>query len=64
VDEFAARVARVDGTVARTTIDASFPASADLAMVLIGDAARIRNDVRKYGPVTEMKLTDPRFGPQ
>ena len=36
---------------------------ADLAMVLIGDAARIRDDVRKYGPVTEMKITDPRFAP-
>jgi zinc protease len=64
VDGFAARVATVDGPTARATIDAAFPASADLVMVLIGDAARIRDDVRKYGPVTEMKLTDPRFAPQ
>ena len=64
VDGFAARVARVDGPAARATIDAAFPASADLVMVLIGDAARIRDDVRKYGPVTEMKLTDPRFAPR
>jgi len=64
VDGFAARVARVDGPTARATIDAAFPASADLVMVLIGDAARIRDDVRKYGPVTEMKLTDPRFAPR
>jgi predicted Zn-dependent peptidase len=64
VDGFAARVARVDGPTARATIDAAFPASADLVLVLIGDAARIRDDVRKYGPVTEMKLTDPRFAPR
>ena len=64
VDGFAARVAKVDGPTARATIDAAFPASADLVMVLIGDAARIRDDVRKYGPVTEMKLTDPRFAPR
>ena len=38
-------------------------ASGDLAIVLIGDAARIRDDVRKFGPVTEMKITDPRFAP-
>jgi predicted Zn-dependent peptidase len=64
VDGFAARVARVDGPTARATIDAAFPASADLVLVLIGDAARIRDDVRKYGSVTEMKLTDPRFAPR
>ena len=64
VDGFAARVATVDGPTARATIDAAFPTSADLVMVLIGDAARIRDDVRKYGPVTEMKLTDPRFAPR
>jgi len=32
--------------------------------VLIGDAARIRGEVGRYGPVTEMKLTDPRFAPR
>jgi hypothetical protein len=32
-------------------------------IVLIGDAAKIRDAVRKYGPVTEMKITDPRFSP-
>jgi len=31
--------------------------------VLIGDAGKIRDAVKKYGPVTEMKLTDPRFAP-
>jgi predicted Zn-dependent peptidase len=64
VDEYAARVAAVDRDAARATIDSAFPASGDLAVVLIGDAARIRNDARKYGPVTEMKITDPRFAPK
>jgi predicted Zn-dependent peptidase len=64
VDGFSARVAAVDGAVARATIVRAFPQSRDLAIVLIGDAARIRKDVRKYGPVTEMKLTDPRYLPR
>ena len=64
VDQFAARVAAVDEAAARTVIERTFPASGDLAMVLIGDAARIRDEVRKYGPVTEMKITDPRFAPR
>jgi zinc protease len=32
--------------------------------VLIGDAAAIREVARRYGPVTEMKITDPRFAPR
>ena len=32
-------------------------------VVLIGDAAKIRDDVKKFGPVTEMKISDPRFAP-
>ncbi len=64
VDQFASRVAAVDELVVRRTIDQSFPATQDLAIVLIGDAARIRGEVGKFGPVTEMKITDPRFAPR
>ena len=63
VDEFATRVAAVDGSAVRAVIERSFPRSEDLAIVLIGDAARIRDEARKLGPVTEMKITDPRFAP-
>ena len=64
VDGYAQRIAAVDGAAVRRSIDATFPSSSDLAIVLIGDAASIRNDVRKYGPVTEMSITDPRFAPR
>jgi len=64
VDGFAARVAAVDEAVAKRTIGQSFPLSRSLAIVLVGDAARIREQVGKYGPVTEMKITDPRFAPR
>ena len=64
VDQFAARVRAVDAAAARAALESAFPASTDLAIVLVGDAARIRGDVRKYGPVTEMKITDPRFRPR
>ena len=63
VDEFAARVAAVDGPAVRAAIERSFPQSRDLAIVLIGDAARIRDAASKLGPVTEMKIADPRFAP-
>ena len=45
---------------AAVTADA-FPRTADLVMVLIGDAAKIREIAQKYGTVTEMKLSDPDF---
>lgn len=47
---------------AAVTADA-FPRPDDLVMVLIGDAAKIREGVAKYGPVTEFKLSDPDFTP-
>ncbi len=63
VDQYAARVGAVDGSVVKATTQASFPASGDLAIVLIGDAARIGDAVKKYGPVTKMSITDPTYYP-
>lgn len=54
-------LAKVDlAETAAVTADA-FPRPADLVMVLIGDAAKIREGVAKYGAVTEKKLSDPDF---
>jgi len=63
VNDYAQRVSRVDAAAVRSTIEQAFPQPDNLALVLIGDAASIRDAVRKYGPVTEMKISDPRFTP-
>ncbi len=42
---------------------AVFPDSKDLVIVAIGDASKIRDAMKTYGPLTEMKMTDPRFSP-
>jgi len=63
VDDYAGRVQAVDVDSAKTTIAASFPAAQDLAIVLIGDAAKIGDAVKKYGPVTKMKIEDPSYYP-
>lgn len=42
---------------------AIYPQSKDLVIVAIGDASAIRPIMQKYGPVTEIKLSDPRFSP-
>ena len=63
VDEYAARVKAVDSAAVAAVIARDFPKSGDLAMVVIADGAEIREALRKYGPVTEMKITDPTFAP-
>jgi predicted Zn-dependent peptidase len=63
VDGFAARVRGADAAAIRSAIDTRFPQPDRLAIVLIGDAAKIRATARRYGPVTEMKLADPSFSP-
>jgi zinc protease len=61
IEGYGPALAQVDlAETAAVTADA-FPRPADLMMVLIGDAAKIREAAQKYGPVTEMKLSDPDF---
>jgi len=61
IEGYGPALAKVDvAETAAVTADA-FPRPTDLVMVLIGDAAKIREVAQKYGPVTEMKLSDPDF---
>ncbi|HEX6930130.1 MAG TPA: pitrilysin family protein [Gammaproteobacteria bacterium] len=63
VDEYAARISAVSLDDARRVVETVYPRSSDLTFVLIGNASAIRDQVAKYGPVTEMKITAPRFRP-
>jgi predicted Zn-dependent peptidase len=47
----------------QAVIERVFPSADNLVFAIIGDAELIRNDVAKYGPVTEMPITEPRFTP-
>jgi len=44
-------------------IDEVYPAAEDLVFVILGDAETIREQVAKYGPVTELAISEPRFRP-
>jgi zinc protease len=48
---------------ARAVIDRAFPSPVELAIVMIGDAAKIRSVAARYGPVTEIAITKPSFAP-
>lgn len=63
IEDYGPELSKVDlAETAAVTADA-FPRADDLTMVLIGDAAKIREAVAKYGAVTEFKLSDPDFAP-
>jgi zinc protease len=63
IDDYSAQLGAVTPADAKKVIDEVFPSSSELAIVVIGNAAAIRDSLRKYGPITEMKLADPTFAP-
>jgi len=63
IEGYGPALAKVDlAETAAVTADA-FPRTQDLVIVLLGDAAKIREMAAKYGPVTEMKIAEPDFAP-
>jgi len=63
IEGYGPALAKVDlAETAAVTADA-FPRASDLVIVLVGDAAKIREVAAKYGTVTEMKISDPDFAP-
>lgn len=63
VDQYAARVRAVTAADAHKVIADLYPATDDVVMVVIGDAAKIRGELSGYGAITEMKMSAPRFLP-
>lgn len=61
IDSYAAALGTVSLADAKKVTDEVFPQSRQLVLVVIGKAAEIRDGLRKYGPITEMKLSDPVF---
>src|SRR4030095_14454494 len=58
IDNYSAALAGVSGADAKRVIDEIFPSSSALAIVVVGNAGALRDGLRKYGPVTEMKRAD------
>ncbi len=61
IDHYGAGLRRVSVKEAQAVIDQAFPSADTLAIVLIGDASKIRDQVSGYGPITEISLTQPAF---
>ncbi|MBF5043134.1 insulinase family protein [Aggregicoccus sp. 17bor-14] len=63
VNGFAAQVQAADRAHVKQVMQRVLPTPEDYTLVLIGKASAIREVAKKYGPVTEMKLSDKRFSP-
>jgi zinc protease len=63
VDEYPAQLAAVGVAEAQAVIEEAFPRADSVAIVAIGDAARIGGALAEYGPVLRMTLRDPEFSP-
>lgn len=63
VNGFSAKVAAADAARVRHAITRVLPSQEDLTFVFIGDATAIRDQVKTYGPVSELRISEPRFAP-
>jgi zinc protease len=63
IDDFGRELERVDAAAVRQVVDNAYPAAEDVDIVLIGDAARIRDQAAKFGPVAEKPLEAADFSP-
>lgn len=63
IEDYGPAVAKVDLAEAAAVTADAFPRAADLVLVLIGDAAKIRETAARYGSVTETTLATPDFAP-
>ena len=63
IGHFGSDLVATDAASIHSVIDAAFPSPDDLDIVLIGDAAKIRDSLAQFGPVTTMPLSAPTFSP-
>jgi zinc protease len=63
IDDFRSQLLQVDAAASMQVVAGAYPAAADVDIVLIGDAARIRAEVSKFGALTEKPLAAEDFEP-
>lgn len=61
IDTYGAALEAATPVSVHNAISDIYPTSDDLVFTLVGDAEAIRNEVAKYGPVTEVSISEPRF---
>lgn len=63
VESYGQAIRSVTPESAAAVIGDVYPGRDNLVFVLLGDATQIRESITRYGSVTEMSITEPRFFP-
>lgn len=63
IDDYGPALEGATPVTVHNTISDVYPQSENMVFILIGDAELIREDIAKYGEVTEMSITEPQFSP-
>jgi zinc protease len=63
IDAYGESLAAATPESIAAVIDQVYPDSERLVFVVLGDAEAIREQVARYGPITEMSISEPRFHP-
>ena len=63
IDEYGASLSAATPESIAEVIAEVYPSADKLVFVILGDAELIRDQVARYGPVTEISITEPRFHP-
>ncbi|MBL8264737.1 M16 family metallopeptidase, partial [Steroidobacter sp.] len=61
IDGYGTALSAVSTADAQRIVSDAIPPSQKMVLVVIGKADAIRDELRKYGPLTEVKLSDPQF---
>jgi zinc protease len=61
IEDYGTQLRNVTLPQMQAVIETAFPSPDAVAIVLIGDAAELRGQVGRYGPITEISLTCPDF---
>ena len=61
IDDYGPALEAATPVTVHNAISDVYPQAENVALILIGDADLIREAVMKYGPVTEVSITEPRF---
>lgn len=63
INDYGAALSAATTESIAAVIDEVYPKSDELVFIMIGDAEQIRDQVGKYGEVTEISIDEPRFHP-
>jgi predicted Zn-dependent peptidase len=61
IEEYTSALSGIELQDTKSVINDVFPSSEEVLLVVIGKATTLRDPLAKFGPITEMKLSDEQW---